>query len=147
MADAAADAQPDIARDLLRMDPTNIEAYVTLAEHAPTWAEAVALLREAIRIGNRRWSASANRGVQIEWATDREAASFIAAIVLYAAQLAAAGYAEEAQEAARTASDLAPHNQDARRVQELTATQIEFCRALIEDEEIGSPSAAGAARS
>jgi hypothetical protein len=99
------------------------------------------LLREAIRIGNRRWSAAVKRGKSIDWKDDREATAFIGSIVRYAGLLAKVGYAEEAQEASRTALALDPENQHARRLLELTVTQIEFRRALMEDEKRGTTTA------
>jgi hypothetical protein len=45
-----------LAQAVLRADPEHIEAHMGLAEHAATRAEAIALLREAVRIGKRTWA-------------------------------------------------------------------------------------------
>jgi len=44
-----------IARKVLGLDPTAVDAYVILARSAETTAERIALLREAIRQGEIRW--------------------------------------------------------------------------------------------
>jgi tetratricopeptide (TPR) repeat protein len=43
------------ARTALVLDPKAIDAYVALALCVATWAERIALLREAVRLGELRW--------------------------------------------------------------------------------------------
>lgn len=50
-------AATEHARKALNLAPDEIDAYVLLAEIAATAAEKQALLREAVRIGTREWSA------------------------------------------------------------------------------------------
>jgi len=143
MAVTTGEEQAQIARRVLQDDPRNIEAYCVLSEQAATWAESVALLREAVRLGNRRYSAAAKRGKKIDWNGDREAASFIKSIVSYASLLSEAGYAKEAQIAARTALDLDHENTMARYVLRKTVSQLNDSHFFMTGERRGASSING----
>jgi len=97
--------QVDAARDVLKLDAANLEAYVVLAGHAETTAEALALLREAIRIGNRRW-APGDEADDVAWWRDAETRPFMRAILAYGNVLAEAGLRDEAADCFRALRDM-----------------------------------------
>jgi len=51
----------DLAREALLTDPNAIDAYVVLATCVPTPTENIALLREAVRVGNDAWADALER--------------------------------------------------------------------------------------
>lgn len=108
MLGASGQEQDETARKLLRIDPTNIKAYTVLAVHAASPAEAIALARESVRLGNQRWADRANAGERIDWWRDLETRPYMTAILLYGNFLAASGYRDEARAAFETLLDLHP---------------------------------------
>lgn len=67
MGEARPKDQPRQARAVLERDPENIEARIMLAHHAPSPYEALALLRDAVNIGNQLWAPVWNGAIEVPW--------------------------------------------------------------------------------
>ncbi|HLZ66714.1 MAG TPA: hypothetical protein VKQ29_10825 [Aliidongia sp.] len=79
-------------------DRENIEAYTVLAEHAQSVGERVALLREAVRIGNRLWAPVLEGSETVDWWRDLGTRPFMRAILAYGQALAEMDMPEHAEQ-------------------------------------------------
>ncbi|MFC0406984.1 hypothetical protein [Roseomonas elaeocarpi] len=88
------------ARHLLETNPDSILGRMILAELAPTPAETEALLRDAVRIGQRLWGPELTDEVPVRWFDDPETRVFMAAVSAYGRTLNRRGLEREARECA-----------------------------------------------
>ena len=87
-----------LARQMLAEDPENLWALVTVAAKSATTAERTAILREALRVGFRRFGAELQDGGQRpDWKADPDAFMFLGAVVLYGKALSDEGLHDDAR--------------------------------------------------
>ena len=91
LADREGPEQAACARNILARDPENVEALAVLSEHAECPAEALALLREAVRVGRALWE-----GEDVTWWWNPGTRPYMRAILAYGEALAAAGQTQQA---------------------------------------------------
>lgn len=92
------------ARRALKIEPACAEALLVLAEHAPTAAERVALLKEVVGIYKRRIRAGALTEIRSIW--DRDARNLVAALTCLGDELSGIGDLEGAKACFRYVSGL-----------------------------------------
>ena len=90
-------AQVKAARMVLAYDRENIDAHLVLAEHAGSMAESIALLREAVRIGNHVWAPTLKGSQRVEWWGEPGTRPFMRAIMAYGQALADHGQPDQAK--------------------------------------------------
>jgi hypothetical protein len=96
MCEAEPKEQTRWARMVLAYDRENIDALIVLAEHAGSIAESIALLREAVRIGNNVWGPALKGNVDVEWWWHSGTRPFMRAIMAYGNALAETGLPDQA---------------------------------------------------
>lgn len=87
-----------LAQAVLHADPQCIDGYVVLAQHTKTDAEAIALLKEAVRLGAEHWGQQ-SRTEQVSWWHDVATRSYLRALLGLSIAFARAGNEEAAQAA------------------------------------------------
>lgn len=94
-----AKAQVDFAHGILELQPHSLPAMDILARHAGSEFEHAAIVREAVRIGQRLWAPHlTGEADEPEWGTNPETRPFLAFVVAYAEILVAEGNQDEASQ-------------------------------------------------
>lgn len=93
----AAEAQVHYAHGLLDLQPHSLPAMDILARNAGADFEYAAIVREAVRVGQRLWSPQlTGESDAPEWGTDPETRPFLSFVTAYAEILVAEGNQKEA---------------------------------------------------
>jgi hypothetical protein len=86
----------NLARMVLAYDRENIDAYLVLADAAASTGEALALLREAVRIGKHVWAETLYGKDIIQWWDMTGTRPFMRAIMAYGNALVGASQPDQA---------------------------------------------------
>lgn len=101
--------QADHARDILDFQPENLLAMAMLAHDARSVFEHMAIVREAVRIGQRLWAPQLSGLVAApDWGESRDAMPFLTCVLTYSKNLVQEGNRDEAIQCLRFLLKLDP---------------------------------------